>query len=114
MRSSDWSADVCSSDLLAFGILEVILDFLCRRRKIYTDRDSARADRCHVGSGPLLRNVTHARATVALLTSVKIGRASCRHRVCQSVSISVVAVSLKKKTQPIIPETMTTDNRDIN
>src|SRR3546814_20813562 len=27
----------------------------------------------------------------------QIGRASCRERVCQSVSISVVAVSLKKK-----------------
>src|SRR3546814_18312186 len=29
---------------------------------------------------------------------VHIGRASCRERVCQYVSISVVAVSLKKKT----------------
>src|SRR3546814_21011510 len=29
----------------------------------------------------------------------EIGRASCRERVCQYVSISVVAVSLKKKTQ---------------
>src|SRR3546814_11519528 len=29
---------------------------------------------------------------------VEIGRASCRERVCQYVSISVVAVSLKKKT----------------
>src|SRR3546814_16911686 len=28
-----------------------------------------------------------------------IGRASCRERVCQYVSISVVAVSLKKKKQ---------------
>src|SRR3546814_15950286 len=28
----------------------------------------------------------------------KIGRASCRERVCQYVSISVVAVSLKNKT----------------
>src|SRR3546814_16631081 len=28
---------------------------------------------------------------------IEIGRASCRERVCQSVSISVVAVSLKKK-----------------
>src|SRR3546814_18207477 len=28
---------------------------------------------------------------------VEIGRASCRERVCQYVSISVVAVSLKKK-----------------
>src|SRR3546814_16564752 len=29
-------------------------------------------------------------------TSTQIGRASCRERVCQNVSISVVAVSLKK------------------
>src|SRR3546814_17128386 len=29
----------------------------------------------------------------------EIGRASCRERVCQYVSISVVAVSLKKKTR---------------
>src|SRR3546814_16503404 len=32
----------------------------------------------------------------AILTA-EIGRASCRERVCQYVSISVVAVSLKKK-----------------
>src|SRR3546814_12223795 len=30
---------------------------------------------------------------------VEIGRASCRERVCQYVSISVVAVSLQKNTQ---------------
>src|SRR3546814_12494181 len=30
-------------------------------------------------------------------TSVKIGRASCRERVCQYVSVSVVVGSLKKK-----------------
>src|SRR3546814_16782364 len=30
--------------------------------------------------------------------NIEIGRASCRERVCQYVSISVVAVSLKKKT----------------
>src|SRR3546814_18342894 len=36
----------------------------------------------------------------------KIGRASCRERVCQYVSISVVAVSLKKK----ISNNMTADN----
>src|SRR3546814_20005317 len=29
--------------------------------------------------------------------ALEIGRASCRERVCQSVSISVVALSLKKK-----------------
>src|SRR3546814_123354 len=30
---------------------------------------------------------------------IQIGRASCRERVCQNVSISVVAVSLKKKNK---------------
>src|SRR3546814_16770663 len=34
-----------------------------------------------------------------LLKLPEIGRASCRERVCQYVSISVVAVSLKKKTK---------------
>src|SRR3546814_17103869 len=32
------------------------------------------------------------------LADIKIGRASCRERVCQDVSISVVDVSLQKKT----------------
>src|SRR3546814_15550066 len=31
------------------------------------------------------------------IMDIQIGRASCRERVCQNVSISVVAVSLKKK-----------------
>src|SRR3546814_14841860 len=31
------------------------------------------------------------------MTSLKIGRASCRERVCQYVQISVVAVSLNKQ-----------------
>src|SRR3546814_19827383 len=34
------------------------------------------------------------------ITLIKIGRASCRERVCQYVEISVGAVSLKKKTRP--------------
>src|SRR3546814_11136961 len=36
----------------------------------------------------------------------KIGRASCRERVCQHVEISVVADALKKKTQirTVVPE----------
>src|SRR3546814_19181802 len=37
----------------------------------------------------------------AFAHSLEIGRASCRERVCQSVSISVVAVSLQKKNQDI-------------
>src|SRR3546814_18173523 len=37
------------------------------------------------------------RPAAAATAEVKIGRASCRERGCQYVSISVVAVSLKKK-----------------
>src|SRR3546814_17158905 len=36
---------------------------------------------------------------LAALRQYKIGREACRARVCQYVSISVVAVSLKKKTK---------------
>src|SRR3546814_15846627 len=64
-RISDWSSDVCSSDL-----------------------DRIAAD---------IGLPRHSRAHALSLRSVKIGRVSCRERVCQYVSISVVAVSLKKK-----------------
>src|SRR3546814_12064342 len=40
----------------------------------------------------------------------EIGRASCREGVCQYVSISVVAVSLKKKTK-VRAITLTTTNK---
>src|SRR3546814_13735097 len=36
-------------------------------------------------------------ALLAVIATLEIGRASCRERVCQYVSLSVVAVSLKKK-----------------
>src|SRR3546814_11132013 len=74
MRISDWSSDVCSSDLPAgqFG------------------------DAFHlVGDGAEL----FVEGDAFQLLRVEIGRASCRERVCQYVSISVVAVSLKNKIQ---------------
>src|SRR3546814_13523387 len=48
---------------------------------------------------PLTPDITRAKGTDYLkaLINFEIGRASCRERVCQYVSISVVAVSLKKK-----------------
>src|SRR3546814_14733615 len=44
-------------------------------------------------------SVPRPKSTICHNASGKIGRASCRERVCQYVSISVVAVSLKKKTK---------------
>src|SRR3546814_18257545 len=79
-RISDWSSDVCSSDL-------VPLHHQQPRRAHRPLRDAE-------------QRVHARRAEVLLFKHVdldEIGRASCRERVCQYVSISVVAVSLKKK-----------------
>src|SRR3546814_10916915 len=94
MRISDWSSDVCSSDL--------------------AHRDPA-GPRCRLFDGGhgqsrqgpqvLGRDFRSARPRPARHAghvhqfgrrSEEIGRASCRERVCQYVYISVVAVQLKK------------------
>src|SRR3546814_16596531 len=94
MRISDWSSDVCSSDLLnrhdvlldiAFGAVKEArngvdpVERLVRRR-------AAKLFRQHAVIPTMIDRI-----------KIQIGRASCRERVCQYVSISVVAGSLKKK-----------------
>src|SRR3546814_17846042 len=100
MRISDWSSDVCSSDLLAIirdpdvavfavvdgrrievGMLE--LDF----------RHPGQCELSYVGLVPDLAGQGHGSW---LMAHAQIGRASWRERVCPYVLISVVAVSLKK------------------
>src|SRR3546814_4683819 len=61
VRISDWSSDVCSSDLLVEG---VVLEF-DGRKKYERDRD----DEVDAATEP----------------GQEIGRASCRERVCQYV-----------------------------
>src|SRR3546814_16995442 len=103
MRISDWSSDVCSSDLHPQrGIGEAQIEIADRERSNVMDFKLCQWALCHrvnprlfwpfiladVGDFP---NIPE--------SSVRdIGRASCRERVCQYVSISVFAVSLKKKT----------------
>src|SRR3546814_7588633 len=77
MRISDWSSDVCSSDL--------------RLEAIVAMAEALDADRLEVAHvqyyGWALRNraaLMPTRNQVAAATS-KIGRASCRERVCQYV-----------------------------
>src|SRR3546814_18319750 len=105
MRISDWSSDVCSSDLRllveAISVMNdgfVLLDeddrlVLCNERY-----------RClHPGLDEVGDLVGMSFTTILRVALAKeIGRASCRERVCQYVSISVVAVSLKKKTHNTI------------
>src|SRR3546814_14489301 len=105
MRISDWSSDVCSSDLRG-GLGDPDRVQVGER----TDGEGERAvegpahaeladgqpaeHRCdgerHPGDG--------ADQAVGPVAPVEIGRASCWERVCQYVVISGGAVSLKKKT----------------
>src|SRR3546814_20477352 len=97
MRISDWSSDVCSSDLLAVKAMEEELVLA------YVDGALAgclfaapRGDALYLGKiavRPGLQGRGLARRLLA-----QIGRASCRERVCQYVLISVVAVTLNKTT----------------
>src|SRR3546814_15751908 len=79
MRISDWSSDVCSSDLGAAG------------------GAGARPARFAAELGGLRLRRPH--EPVVRLLRLEIGSASCRERVCPYVKISVVAVSLKKKKE---------------
>src|SRR3546814_18794314 len=107
MRISDWSSDVCSSDLVGFGdhgAVQVEIDGAHRHgaRQI-ADQLAGHALEGVVGdvaAGPAMRPDQR---DEFMPIGHDIGRASCRERVCQYVSISVVAVSLKtKKTKTYI------------
>src|SRR3546814_13423036 len=102
MRISDWSSDVCSSDLIEMRDL--------RRAGALEQRgeiDRPGADRGHrlIFLHVLdVEGIKTRRQAIDQLSGVRpgmdgpeIGRASCRESVCQYVSISVGAVSLKKK-----------------
>src|SRR3546814_14861424 len=100
MRISDWSSDVCSSDLDRGPARPR------RAALVSEDRLSLYHRLSHALSG--LCRGTNARVAVAGLalhplvpsagtTHHEIGRSSCRDRVCQYVYISVADVSLKKQ-----------------
>src|SRR3546814_11476503 len=98
MRISDWSSDVCSSDL-HFGVgggEEVRQAFQDRDLRAEAVPDAAQLQADHAGTDD-------AQALGHLVdiqrADVEIGRASCRERVCQYVQITVVAGTLKKKQQ---------------
>src|SRR3546814_13929029 len=102
MRISDWSSDVCSSDLADDVTRICFFDGLAISR-----HEHQRVRHPHHAVEPHAVNV-HAlavdagadpqeRDAVAMLGVHEIGREACRERVCQYVSITVVAVSLKQK-----------------
>src|SRR3546814_16441092 len=100
MRISDWSSDVCSSDL---GPGEI-------------ERDAAafapaRDPREHIAGAEA--DIEDAPRAVADTTrpAPAIGRASCWERVCQYVEISVVAVSFQQKTHRSQISIVTTNSK---
>src|SRR3546814_14309688 len=88
MRISDWSSDVCSSDLTSSKGLYKNLPF---------DPVKDFSALGLVGDTPYIVAVNPS-VKAKTLKEFEIGSASCRERVCQDVKISVVAVSLKNKS----------------
>src|SRR3546814_19371934 len=103
MRISDWSSDVCSSDLLAADVefevaVGVGLQLITEQVRLGNVAErfvQARnvGARLRLRAPPLHGEVQKARR------ALEIGRASCRERGCQYVYISVVAVLLKNKNK---------------
>src|SRR3546814_16745853 len=115
MRISDWSSDVCSSDLsgdirhtlqftsldwsilIGYVLILAIAGYASTRRNMQNADDyflaSHRAPTWLVAVSVL--STVQSTATFLGVPDNKIGRASGRVRVCQYVSISVVAGSLK-------------------
>src|SRR3546814_19027493 len=98
MRISDWSSDVCSSDLLEHVLLcasEI------RMHLAYTAEQEAlrRELRQYLQAliTPEVETECAAGETGGPASLEEIGRASCRKRVCQYGEAPVGAVALKKK-----------------
>src|SRR3546814_16562488 len=109
MRISDWSSDVCSSDLLDPAEIEIDPPPLTERCGWHVDRACVGGGAGKVADAVVgvvaqaleLRQHGLRRCAAAWLEGdgprPQLGRASCRERVCQYVLISVVAVPLHKK-----------------
>src|SRR3546814_5315268 len=69
MRISDWSSDVCSSDLKREGQLNKLMGDYIAVKELYQKKSF----------------IPDANSTLRLTYGYEIGRASCRERVCQYV-----------------------------
>src|SRR3546814_15257605 len=104
MRISDWSSDVCSSDLMKHVPGARSIHVGCSPGAAFPHSRGTRAGAdMESWHGTTILGVRKNGKVVAAgdgqvslgQTVIKIGRASCRESECQYVSISVVAVPFK-------------------
>src|SRR3546814_12101222 len=113
MRISDWSSDVCSSDIQAGGdrrypfargelarIGGVETPAVRGLRPVERAQDEFGGVGGRAAGGDAKPARLHAPSLPPFVATLEIGRASCRASVWRSLAISVVAVSLKKTTHP--------------
>src|SRR3546814_13261959 len=96
MRISDWSSDVCSSDLIRARTHVLVFGGGKIQHAVDADFRLSAKGRIEVNF------VAAELQGIGQPLQREIGRASCRERVCQYVSISVVAVSLKQRKTEVI------------
>src|SRR3546814_20875465 len=100
MRISDWSSDVCSSDLLStIAFATLAPKYRNEGTAMFTlIRNIGSSIGISVLQAMTIRNAAtvHSRL-VETVRPDQIGRASCRERVCQYVELSLVSDSLKKQ-----------------
>src|SRR3546814_19718808 len=110
MRISDWSSDVCSSDLKTIKKKATAIaqnDEKPGRHDHWPNAPPpAHAPESTTGPPATKKPGPIARKTSAAIQGAREnGRASCRDRECQYVKISVVAVALKTKIKiPLQPK----------
>src|SRR3546814_17244500 len=97
MRISDWSSDVCSSDLRLQHLWRAIS---CAARQPDLQRACHRAMKDALPSSAEIEALREENRKLRKINAAlidPIGRASRRARVCQSVYLPVVAVTLNKQ-----------------
>src|SRR3546814_18416699 len=111
MRISDWSSDVCSSDLGVGTMLIGGIWTLFSLRKSLAPGIKSGFAAARQNAGTVVAETERDLpmkwmlvALVAFVVPLEIGRASGRERVCQYVLISAVAVTLKKTKKRILHE----------
>src|SRR3546814_20093369 len=104
MRISDWSSDVCSSDLIRPRSAAFAPRLRIHRpiRKIATRGEATNANTCCRYIHKPWKCWIIGAQIAARSVNTKTGRASSREGVCQYGSISGVVVSLKKQKNTLL------------